>query len=61
MPQIAGITVSVLVDEPLELGGVCVPGTNVFRLEMLQLTVNVVSVAHSAIWIEFVSIEPDST
>lgn len=46
MPQVAGSGVPVLIHQPFELVGVCVPRPNVFGLEMLKLAVNVVSVPH---------------
>ena len=44
--HIGGIAVSMLVRQPLPFVRIGVSSSNVFRLQMFQLTVNVVSVAH---------------
>lgn len=46
--HIAGQGVSLLVGQPLVLGGVCMSCTDVLALKMLQLAVDVVPVPHSA-------------
>lgn len=46
MAQVAGQRVAVLVGQPLVFGGVRMTGADVLGLQMLQLAVNVVAVAH---------------
>lgn len=40
------VTVPMLIDQPLVLGGIRVTGTDVLRLQMLKLAVNVVAFGH---------------
>lgn len=47
MSHVGAVRVSVLVHQPFPLAGVGVPRADVLGLEMLQLTVDVVSVRHS--------------
>lgn len=44
--HIAGQRVSLLVGQPLVLGSICMTCSDVFALQVLQLAVNVVAVAH---------------
>lgn len=46
MSHVGAVRVSVLVHQPFPLAGVGVSRADVLRLEMLQLTVDVVSVRH---------------
>lgn len=46
MSHVGAVGVPVLVDQPFPLAGVSVPRANVLGLQMLQLTVDVVSVRH---------------
>ncbi len=46
MTGIGRVRVSVLICHPFELGRVAVPGADVLRLQVLQLAVDVVSLAH---------------
>lgn len=50
--QIAGQWVSVLICKPLVFRGVRMTGSDVFTLQMLQLTVYIVSIAHVVCWIQ---------
>lgn len=47
MSHVGAVRVSVLVDQPFPLAGVGVSSADVLGLEMLQLTVDVVSIRHS--------------
>lgn len=46
MSHVGAVGVSVLVDQPFPFAGVSVSRADVFGLEMLKLTVDVVSVCH---------------
>lgn len=46
MSHVGAVRVPVLVDQPFPLAGVSVSRTDVLGLQMLQLTVDVVSVRH---------------
>lgn len=46
MSHVGAVRVSMLVDQPFPLAGVCVSCADVLGLKMLQLTVDVVSVCH---------------
>lgn len=44
--HVAGQGVPLLIGQPFVLGGVCMSSPDVFALQVLQLAVNVVSIAH---------------
>jgi len=46
MSKIRGRTVSMLIGKPFPLACISMPSTNIFRLKMFKLAVNVVSVPH---------------
>ena len=46
VPHVGAVRVPVLVHQPLPFAGVCVTRPDVFGLQMLQLTVDVVAVGH---------------
>lgn len=47
MTHVGAIRVTVLVHQPFPFGSVSMPCSDVLGLEMLQLTVDIVSVSHS--------------
>lgn len=53
MSHVGGAAVSMLIGQPLPLVGVSVPSTYVLRLEVFQLTVNIVSIPHTVnLWVQ---------
>lgn len=46
MAKVAGQRITVLIGQPFVFGGVGVSGTNILALQMLQLTVNIVTITH---------------
>lgn len=46
MSHVGAVGVSVLIYQPFPFGGICMACANVFGLQMLQLTVDVVAVSH---------------
>ena len=46
--RVRGVRIAMLVGGPVELGRICVPRPDVLGLKVLQLAVNVVSLAHSS-------------
>lgn len=56
MSHVGAVRVSVLVHQPFPLAGVSVARSDVLGLEMLQLTVDVVSVSHSHFRQEFLDL-----